>query len=151
MKNLQGQWSMHISRGDMLGRSTNKFFWLSSSCLCTNSLRSVHHAGNVHAQQVVSCTPVCLMGVSPESWDPEEGGASVIKVIMAAAVETSEDDSKGFRGGREWESSQCQDPWWEVSYPSVLRGCQMSFVQILTLQPEHRDRIHQGQASKYCQ
>ena len=35
--------------------------------------------------------------------------------------------------------------------PSILRGCQMSFVQILTLQPEHQDRIRQGQASKFCQ
>lgn len=35
--------------------------------------------------------------------------------------------------------------------PSVLRGCQMPFVQMLTLQPEHQDRIHQGQASKFCQ
>lgn len=55
-------------------------------------------------------------------WRLRIWGATWIQVMMAAAVETSEDDSKGFRRAREWESSQCPDPQWEVSYPICPQG-----------------------------
>lgn len=65
VKNLQGQWR-HMSQEEIYGGGyQNKLYACYSqetgSGLCT-------HAGNIHGQQVVSCAPICLMGVSAESW-----------------------------------------------------------------------------------
>lgn len=134
------------------------FLRLSSSCLCTNGFRSVHHAGNIHGQQVVSCAPICLMGVSAESW----GQRRVASQDLGGATWIPGDDGSSCGNIRGWQQGlqeskrmrkviNVQIHSERSATPSVLRGCQMPFVQMLTLQPEHQDRIHQGQASKFCQ
>ena len=60
-------WRYSQTMSSSLPPSTNKFLRLGSSYLCTNGFRCVHHAVNILVQQVVSCIPMCFMGVSAES------------------------------------------------------------------------------------